>query len=79
MIPDDLSNFENDITELVEKLKNTFNSQKARWFHHEQSDTLYVEISGLEAMSDDIIADKAGPVLDELDLDFEEIVLLPYS
>ena len=30
-------------------------------------------------MSDDIIADKAGPVLDELDLDFEEIVLLPYS
>lgn len=79
MTQDDLSNFEDDINELVEKLKKTFNSENVRWFHHEQSDTLYVEISGLEALSDDTITDTAGPVLDELDLDFEEIVLLPYS
>jgi anti-anti-sigma regulatory factor len=79
METDDLANFENEIISLAEQLKSAFKSEKMRWFLHEQTDTLYIELSGLEDMSEDIIGSLAEPILGELDLDFEEIILLPYS
>lgn len=77
MEQDDLSRFEDDIQALADTLKQRFNSDKVRWFLHEQTETLYLEISGLESVSDDEIERLAGPILEEQDLDFEEIVLLP--
>lgn len=79
METDDLSKFENDIQDLANRLQQVFESKAMRWFHHEQSDTLYIELEGLEDMDDDKISNLAEPILDDLDLDFEEIILLPYS
>ena len=79
METDDLANFENEIITLAEQLKSAFKSEKMRWFLHEQSDTLYIELSGLEDLSEEVIGSLAEPILDDLDLDFEEIILLPYS
>ncbi|MCC5925437.1 MAG: hypothetical protein JJU41_02655 [Bacteroidetes bacterium] len=79
METDDLTNFENDIIDLAEQLKAAFNSNNMRWFLHEQTDTLYIELSGLEDMEDELIGQIAEPILDDLDLDFDEIILLPYS
>lgn len=79
MSMDDMDLFDADIKALVEELEKAFKSTKARWFLHEQSDTLYIEIAGLETMSDSSIERIASPILEETDLDFEEIILLPLS
>jgi hypothetical protein len=76
---DDINLFDSEINELVNQLKSAFNSTQYRWFLHEQTDTLYVELSGLELLDDDYIEKIASPILDELELEFEEIILLPYS
>lgn len=79
MSTDDLTLFEKDINDLVDQIKTAFNAEKSRWFLHEQSDTLYVEISGIENFSDEDIDVMLTPIMDELELDFEEIILLPYA
>lgn len=79
METDDLSRFEQDIEDLVQQLKLAFGSDRVRWFLHEQTDTLYIELSGLDTLPEDVIGSKAEPILEELDLDFEEIILMPYS
>jgi hypothetical protein len=76
---DDLTLFENDINQLVQQICTAFNAEKSRWFLHEQTDTLYVEISGIEAISEDEIDALMTPIMDDLELDFEEIILLPYT
>ncbi|MCH8495146.1 MAG: hypothetical protein LAT57_05875 [Balneolales bacterium] len=76
---DDLTRFESDIEELVSTLKQVFETDKARWFLHEPSDTLYVEIGGLDEYEESEIESIAGPILEELDLDFEEIILMPLA
>jgi hypothetical protein len=76
---DDINLFDNEVTELVNQLKVTFNSKESRWFLHEQTDTLYIELSGLELMDEESIEKLASPILDEVELEFEEIILLPYT
>lgn len=79
MDQDDLDLFENDIKTLVTSLVDAFNAPKSRWFLHEQTETLYIELGGLDSRTEDEIENIAGPILDDIDLDFEEIILLPYS
>lgn len=76
---DDLTLFENDINELVHQIRTAFNAEKSRWFLHEQTDTLFVEISGIDGISEKEIDALMTPIMDELELDFEEIILLPYT
>jgi hypothetical protein len=76
---DDLDRFENDIVSLAETLKQAFNADKVRWFNHEQTDTLYIEIGGLELIDDKDIERIATPIVEETDLDFEEIILIPHK
>jgi hypothetical protein len=76
---DDINLFDTEINELVNHLKSAFNSTECRWYLHEQTDSLYVELSGLELLDESRIEEIASPILDEVDLDLEEIILLPYS
>lgn len=75
---DDLDQFEAEIEELVQSLQQVFKSGKSRWFLHEQSETLYVELEGLETYDEQQVEGLASTILDETELDFEEIILLPY-
>ena len=54
-------------------------AEKSRWYLHDQTDTLYVEISGMDNWSEDDIDALMTPIMDDLELDFEEIILLPLT
>jgi hypothetical protein len=62
---------------LVNTLKESFESDEARFFIDEQNEILYVKLEGLNDYSEEEIEEIAAPILSELDLDFEEIVILP--
>lgn len=68
-----------DIEYLVKVLKESFESTDASYYVDEINNILYVELEGLDDYSEDEIVEIAGPVLEELDLDFEDILLLPLS
>lgn len=68
-----------DIEYLVKVLKESFESTDASFYVDEINNILYVELEGLDDYSEDEIVEIAGPVLEELDLDFEDILLLPLS
>ncbi|MFN1835909.1 hypothetical protein AB2B38_011660 [Balneola sp. MJW-20] len=69
--------FMEDLEFLINTLKDSFESQDVQFFIDEQHNTLFVKLEGLDEYSEKEIEEIAGPVLDELDLDFEEITLLP--
>jgi hypothetical protein len=46
-------------------------------FIQEETETLYVSLKGLETFTEEQIQALAVPILDEIDLDFDEIILLP--
>lgn len=73
----DYEAYEQDIELLVDTLRKCFNSEKARYSVVGHQNTLIVEIEGLDELSPDEISEVAEPVLDELDMDFDEISLLP--
>ncbi len=73
----DYEAYEQDIELLVDTLRQCFNAEKARYSVVGHQNTLYIEIDGLEGLSAEEISEVAEPVLDELDMDFEEISLLP--
>ena len=75
----DFNAFQEDIAYLVNALKESFESTEARYHEDEINDTLYIELEGLGDYSEDEIQEIAEPLLEELDLDFDEIVLLPLS
>jgi len=77
MTPDDLDRFDEDVKKLVENLAGAFKADEYRHFIQETTDTLYVSIKGLEAFTEEEIQALAIPILDEIDLDFDEIILLP--
>ena len=77
MNTDDLDNFEHDVAHLTEQLKVAFQSKKASYTIHEHSDTLYIQIDGLENFTDIDIEVIANPILNSIDLDFEEIIISP--
>jgi hypothetical protein len=73
----DYKAYEQDIELLVDTLRKCFNSEKARYSVVGHQNTLFIEIEGLDELSADEISEVAEPILDELDMDFDEISLLP--
>lgn len=71
--------WQEDIEYLVKVLKESFESTDSSYYVDEINNILYVELEGLDDYSEDEIVEIAGPVLEELDLDFEDILLLPLS
>ena len=74
---DEIKAFIEDVEFLVNTLKESFESSDAQFFIDERNEILYVKLEGLNDYSEDEIEEIASEVLDELDLDFEEIILLP--
>ena len=74
---DDLQAYEEDLVLLVDTLRQCFNAEEARYQVVGHKNALFIEIEGLEALTQEEIAEVAGPVLDELDMDFDEISLIP--
>ncbi|MCH2448925.1 MAG: hypothetical protein MK198_02145 [Gracilimonas sp.] len=74
---DEIKAFIEDVEFLVNTLKESFESDEARFFIDEQNEILYVKLEGLNDYSEEEIEEIAAPILSELDLDFEEIVILP--
>lgn len=66
-----------DVEYLVKTLKESFNSTDARYNIDEMNDTLYVELEGLDQYPDEEIVEIAEPIFDIIDLNFEDIILLP--
>ncbi len=77
--PNAPEDFEADINRLVAQLKAELGGGASRWYYDESSETLYIELESLNHLSEEEAGLKAGPVLDSSELDFEEIVLLPYD
>lgn len=75
----DYEAYKQDIELLVDTLRKCFNAEKARYSVIGHQNTLYIEIEGLEELNPQEISDVAEPVLDELDMDFDEISLLPLN
>ncbi|MFW6157666.1 MAG: hypothetical protein ACOC4S_02365 [Balneolaceae bacterium] len=74
---EDYQAYEEDIAVLVDTLRKVFDSSDARHFIVGHRNTLIIELEGLQDYSNEEIAELAGPVLDELDMDFDEISLQP--
>ncbi|MEX0845150.1 MAG: hypothetical protein WD022_07695 [Balneolaceae bacterium] len=74
---DELQAFIEDVEFLIKTLKEIFESDDVQFFIDEQNEILYVKLEGLNDYSEAEIEEIAAPVLNELDLDFEEIILLP--
>ena len=70
--------FEEDLKVLIQTLKDSFESSEAEFHIDDHNDTLYIKLEGLEEYSQDEIVEIAGPILEELDMDFEEIIFLPF-
>lgn len=66
-----------DVEYLVKILKESFNSTDAQYNIDEMNDTLYVELEGLDQYPDEEIVEIAEPIFDIIDLNFEDIILLP--
>lgn len=69
--------FREDVDYLVKTLRESFESTHSRYFIDEQNETLYIKLEGLNDYSEQEIEEIAAPVLEIIDLDFEEIILLP--
>ena len=61
--------FEEDLQFLIKTLKEYFVD------HH--NDSLYVKLEGLDEYPEEEIEEIATPIFEILDLDFDEIILLP--
>jgi hypothetical protein len=73
----DFEAWQKDVEYLVQVLKESFESTDARYSVDDLNDVLYVELEGLDEYSDEEIVEIAEPILDTLELDFEDIILLP--
>jgi hypothetical protein len=73
----EFESFQEDLDILIDTLKQSFESLTAEHYIDEHNDVLYVKLEGLQEYTEDEIAEIAGPILEELDLSFEEVVLMP--
>ena len=73
----DYESYQQDLQLLVDTLRQCFGANKARYHVAGHQNLLYIEIEGLEQLDETEIMEVAEPVLDELDLDFDEILLVP--
>lgn len=74
---EELQAFVEDVEFLISTLKESFEAEDAEFYIDEQNEYLYVKLEGLNDYNEAEIEEIAGPVLKELDLDFEEIILMP--
>ncbi|MBO6586005.1 MAG: hypothetical protein JJ953_07880 [Gracilimonas sp.] len=74
---DEIKAFIEDVEFLIQTLRDSFESTDAQFFIDEHNDILYVKLEGLNDYEEHEIEEIAAPVLSELDLDFEEIIILP--
>lgn len=72
-----INEWQEEVEYLVGVLKESFESTDARYSVDELNDILYVELEGLDEYSEDEIVEIAEPILEEAELDFEDIILLP--
>ena len=75
----ELEEWEKDVQYLVDVLKESFESTDARYSVDDVNDILYVELEGLGDYSEEEIIEIAEPVLDIIELDFEDVILLPLT
>lgn len=76
---EDYQAWQEDVEFLVKTLKESFESTDARYHVDDLKEVLYVELEGLDDYSEEEVAEIAGPILDTLEMDFEDIILLPYK
>ncbi len=69
--------WQKDVEYLVKVLQESFESADARYSVDDQNDILYIELEGLDDYSEDEIVEIAEPLLEEIDLDFGDVILLP--
>ncbi|HAW78613.1 MAG TPA: hypothetical protein DCX27_02165 [Balneola sp.] len=69
--------FEEDLQFLFKTLKESFESTDVQYFVDDHNDTLYVKLEGLDEYPEEEIEEIATPIFEILDLDFDEIILLP--
>lgn len=74
----DYQAFEEDLNVLIQALKESFESTDAEYHIDEMNDTLYIKLEGLDDYTQSEIVEIAGPILEELDMDFEEIIFMPF-
>jgi hypothetical protein len=75
----DLEAWQKDVEYLVKILKESFESTDARYSVDDMNEILYVELEGLNDYSDEEIVEIAEPILETIQLDFEDIILLPFE
>jgi len=73
----DYQSFEEDLKFLITTLKDSFESTDVEYYVDDHNDILYVKLEGLDEYPEDEIEEIATPIFEELDMDFEEIILLP--
>lgn len=73
----ELDAWHEDVEYLVNILKESFESTDASYYVDDINELLYVELEGLDEYPEEEIIEIAGPILEELDMDFEDIILLP--
>jgi len=76
---DEIQAWQEDVEYLVKILQESFESTNSSYYVDEMNNVLYVELEGLSDYDEEEIVEIAGPVLEELDMDFEDIILLPLS
>ncbi len=76
---DEIQAWQEDVEYLVKILQESFESTDSSYYVDEMNNFLYVELEGLSDYDEEEIVEIAGPVLEELDMDFEDIILLPLS
>lgn len=72
----DHEDYEEDLELLVDTLRRCFGAEKARYHVVGHRNALFVEIEGLDNIDEEVISEVAAPVLEELDMDFDEVSLL---
>lgn len=77
--PDAPEKFEAEIDRMVQQLNTALGDGASRWHYDEPDETLYIELECIHGLSDEEIEQKAGPIIDRSELDFEEIILLPFE
>jgi hypothetical protein len=71
------SSHDKELEELAARLAGAFGTTTYTITRDPYSESVYIAIEGLGKFPDDRIEAIAGPLLDEIDLEFEEIVLIP--
>tara|TARA_R110002096_G_scaffold434360_3_gene655701 strand:- start:2287 stop:2532 length:246 start_codon:yes stop_codon:yes gene_type:complete len=73
----DYQSFEEDLKFLITTLKDSFESTDVEYYVDDHNEILYVKLEGLDEYPEHEIEEIATPIFEELDMDFEEIILLP--